>query len=166
MDISMSVMGGIEATRRILTEFPTIPVVMLTMALDETSIFDAFKAGARGYILKDIRARELKRLLGGVLHGESVLSGAVAKIVVSEFKRHKPSISNGRHDEGRWDPLTEREVNILQLVVDGCSNNEIADHLFLSEQTIKKSLGEIMKKLHVDNRVRAATYAVRNGLAK
>jgi DNA-binding NarL/FixJ family response regulator len=166
MDINMPVMGGIEATKRVLKEFPSISIVMLTMAFDKRSIYEALRAGAQGYILKDIRARDLKSSLDCVLRGEPVFSGDVAKIILSEFKQYKRTISGRRFGDGGLDTLTERETQIIQLVVDGFSNIEIANQLYLSDQTIKKALSDVMQKLQLTNRVQVATYALRNGLAR
>jgi DNA-binding NarL/FixJ family response regulator len=166
MDVNMPVMGGVEATKRIQEEFPSVCVVMLTMSVDEQNLFEAIKAGARGYVLKDVHARQLHNSLRGVLQGESVLSGSVAAKVLSEFKHLQHGTSEILTDENRFEALTERETQILQLVVDGLSNAEIAAKLFLSDQTIKKLLSDVMQKLHLNNRVQVAAYALRKGLAR
>jgi DNA-binding NarL/FixJ family response regulator len=166
MDICMPVMGGIEATRQIVWEFPSISIVMLTMAIDKKSVCDAIRAGAQGYILKDIRVRDLKSSLDGVLRGEPVFSLDVAKIIISEFKQHRQTLPGRQSGEGGVEALTERETQIMQLVVEGFSNVEIANQLYLSDQTIKKDLSDVMQKLQLNNRVQVAAFALRNGLAR
>ena len=166
MDVSMPVMGGIEATKRILREIPLISIVMLTMAMDKRSIIDALRAGAQGYVLKDTCARDLKNYLDTVPRGEPVFSGEVANDILFEFRQHKYSLSGRKYRLDGLDALTERETQIMQLVVDGFSNIEIANQLYLSDQTIKKALSDVMQKLQLTNRVQVATYALRNGLAR
>jgi DNA-binding NarL/FixJ family response regulator len=165
MDVQMPVMDGVEATRLIHTQSPQVAIVMLTMSIEDESLFEAIRWGARGYILKDISARHLHDRLREVLKGEGVLSGAVAARVLEEFTRlqeHEPP-------QGAAQPvavkLTESEAQILRLVAQGLSNDEIGDRLFLSEGAVKKKLSVILRKLHLNNRVQAATYAVRAGLA-
>ena len=161
MDIQMPVMNGVEATQRIRAEFPATSVLILTMSVDEKDLFEALKQGARGYILKNLSAPQLRRRLHEVAQGESPLSGAIAAKILAEFNRQQ-----GGDDNKTSDPLTEREIQILQLVAEGLTNEEIGDRLFLSDQTVKKQLSNVMQKLHLNNRVQAAVYAVRKGLAE
>lgn len=160
MDVTMPVMNGLEATRLIMRELPTTRVVMLTMAEDEECLFEAIKSGAAGYILKDAPSRRLHDQLRGVMRGESPLSGAVATKMLAEFNRQSDRQDLPIVDE----PLTDREQEVLQLVSEGMSNQEIADALCLSENTVKKHLRNILQKLHLNNRVQAAVYAAREGL--
>jgi DNA-binding NarL/FixJ family response regulator len=166
MDVRMPVMGGVEATRQIRAAFPTVRVVMLTQSVDEQNLFDAIKAGAQGYILKDVHARQLHNSLRGIVQGESVLSGPVAAKVLAEFNQLQGAASEKVNKEEKFEALTERETQILQLIVDGLSNAEIGARLYLSDQTIKKQISEVMQKLHLNNRVQVAAYALRKGLAK
>jgi NarL family two-component system response regulator LiaR len=165
MDIQMPVMDGVEATRLIHQEFPATAVVMLTVSAEEKHLFEAISQGARGYVLKIIPARQLRDRLRGVLQGEAPLSGAVAAKILDEFNRQRggetPEQPAGSQDE----TLSEREIQILRLVAEGLSNEEIGARLFLSEQTVKKQLSSMLQKLHLNNRVQAAAYAVRKGLA-
>lgn len=160
MDVQMPVMNGVEATRRIHAEFPTIPVVMLTMSVDEKDLFEAIKQGARGYILKNISAQQLRERLHEALRGEAPLSGAIAARILAEFNRQQDGGTGGA-----FEPLSEREIQILRLVAEGFSNEEIGARLFLSDNTVKKQLSTVMQKLHLNSRVQAAVYAVRKGLA-
>ncbi len=161
MDIQMPIMDGVEAVRRIQAESPATRVVMLTMSVEESNLFEALKQGARGYILKNIPAQQLRVWLHEVAHGAMPLSSEIAAKILAEFNQQRTGEPNGS-----LEPLTQREIVILQLVAEGLSNEEIGTRLFLSEQTVKKQLSNVMQKLHLNNRVQAAVYAVRNGLTK
>ncbi|MCA9957984.1 MAG: response regulator transcription factor, partial [Anaerolineales bacterium] len=161
MDVQMPVMNGVEAVHHIQAEFPTICVVMLTMSVEERDLFEALQKGARGYILKNISGQQLRERLHEVMRGESPLSSAIATKILAEFNWQWESSAQGSSE-----PLTEREIQILQLVVDGLTNEEIGAELCLSGQTVKKQLSSVLQKLHLNNRVQAAVYAVRKGLAE
>lgn len=161
MDIQMPVLNGVEAARIIHNEFPEISVVMLTMSEDEKDLFESLKQGAQGYILKNISAQQLRERLHEVLAGEAPLSGAIASKILVEFNRLSASEASGQPEV-----LTEREIQILQLVAEGQTNSEIGLKLHLSEQTVKKQLSLVMRKLHLNNRVQAAAYAIRKGLTE
>ena len=164
MDINMPVLDGVQTTQRIHQELPSVRVVMLTMSEEEKDLFEAIKCGAQGYVLKNTPARRLRDLLRGVMWGEAPLSGGIAAKVLTEF--------TGQKSEGdtplaaRIEPLTDREIKVLQLVAEGLSNSEIGKQLFLGEQTVKKHLRHVLQKLHLNNRVQAAVYAVRRGIVK
>jgi RNA polymerase sigma factor (sigma-70 family) len=160
MDVAMPVMNGLEATRQITRELPTTRVVMLTVSEDDESLFEAIKSGAAGYILKDAPSRRLHDQLRGVMRGESPLSGAVATKMLIEFNRQSEKQAAPDVDE----PLTEREQQVLKLVSEGMSNQEIAEALYLSENTVKKHIRNILQKLHLNNRVQAAVFAAREGM--
>ncbi len=159
MDVQMPVMNGVEATRRIRAEFPDVTVVMLTMSVEEKDLFEALRQGARGYVLKNISAQQLREQLQEVVRGEVPLSGAIAAKILAEFNRLQDGEAGGP-----FEPLTERQIQILRLVAEGLSNEEIGARLYLSEQAVKKQLSNVMQKLHLNNRVQAAVYAVRKGL--
>jgi DNA-binding NarL/FixJ family response regulator len=161
MDIHMPVIDGIEATRRISRELPSVRIVILTMSEEEEDLFNAFKAGAQGYVLKDTPSKRLHDELRRMLRGETPLSGLMATKVLEEFSRSSsPALASTEHPE----QLTERERQVLELLVAGLSNRQIADKIYLSENTTKKHLRNILEKLHLNNRVEAAVYAVRQGL--
>jgi DNA-binding NarL/FixJ family response regulator len=163
MDINMPVMDGIEATRRISRELPSVRIAMLTMSEDEENLFNAIKCGAQGYVLKDIPSKRLHDELRRMLNGEAPLSGLMATKVLEEFsKGTSPNQAPAVYRE----PLTEREQQVLELLVEGLSNSQIAERIFLSENTAKKHLHNILEKLHLNNRVEAAVYAVREGLVE
>jgi DNA-binding NarL/FixJ family response regulator len=164
MDIAMPVMDGLQATRQIAREVPSSRVVMLTMSEDEENLFSAIQYGARGYVLKDIPSTGLHKKLCGVMRGEAALSGAMATKILNEFG--KPKAELGDSATACLEALTDREHQVLELVVQGLSNPEIAERLCLSENTIKKYLHNILEKLHLNNRVEAAIYAVKEGLVR
>lgn len=161
MDVQMPVMSGVEATRYIRAESPATNVVMLTMSAEENDLFEALRQGAWGYILKDISVQLLRERLHEVVRGEIPLSGAIAAKILAEFNRQ-----GGGEASGLFEPLTEREVQILRLVAEGLSNEEICTRLFLSDRTVKKQLSNMMRKLHLNNRVQVAAHVVRKGLTE
>jgi two-component system nitrate/nitrite response regulator NarL len=161
MDIHMPVMDGIEATRRLARELPSVRIVMLTMSEEGEDLFNAIKYGAQGYVLKDTPSKRLHDELRRMLIGESPLSGLMATKVLEEFNRFSgPHQTPAEYRE----PLTEREQQVLELLVEGLPNSEIAERICLSENTVKKHLRNILEKLHLNNRVEAAVYAVKEGL--
>ncbi|HIC90264.1 MAG TPA: response regulator transcription factor [Anaerolineae bacterium] len=163
MDVRMSGMGGLEATRRLKAELPEVKVVMLTMSEDDQDLFESIKAGAQGYILKNTPAEELFGFIERVFAGQAPISGLMAAKMLGEFAR--PSALSGR-GEFPCEKLSDREREVLQRVAEGASNREIAMALSISENTVKKHLRNILAKLHLRNRVEAAVYAVQRGLAE
>ncbi len=111
MDVHMPVMGGVEATQRIHKELPGVRVVMLTMSVDEDDLFEAIKAGAQGYVLKDVHARQLHNALRGVIQGDATLSGPVAARVLAEFSQMKQPAQENLPEEEKLEALTERELS-------------------------------------------------------
>jgi two-component system nitrate/nitrite response regulator NarL len=162
MDIHMPVCNGVEATRKIKLELPETKVVALTVSDEDDDLFEAIKSGAEGYLLKDLRPEELYDLLRGVMKGETPISPAVASKLLSEF-RTRPR--RDLPETPGWD-LTARELEVLQLVTSGLSNAEIAARLHIVEGTVKNHLHNILEKLHLENRVQAAAYAIREGLVE
>lgn len=161
MDIAMPVMDGIQATKQIASELPSIRIVMLTTSEEEEDLLNAIKYGAQGYILKDTPSKRLHDELRRMTQGETPLSGLMATKVLKEFGRPGSSIQPASQDQ---EPLTEREHQILELLVEGLSNLEIAERAYLSENTVKKHIRNILEKFHSNNRVEAAVYAIRGGL--
>lgn len=160
MDIRMPTMGGLEATRLIKRELPYVKIVMLTISEDDQDLFEAIKAGADGYIVKNVHAAELFRLIKGVFAGEPPISSTMAAKVLSEFIRQA---REGQTEIGR-EGLTRREEEILRLIAEGATNRAIAARLNISESTVKKHLHNILDKLHLQNRVQLAIYALRDSL--
>ncbi|MDE3095370.1 MAG: response regulator transcription factor [Chloroflexota bacterium] len=160
MDINMPVCDGIEATRLLKAEHPEIKVVILTVSDEDDDLFEAIKAGAEGYLLKNLRPEELTQMLRSVMANEAPVSPAIASKLLGEFRRRP------RHDEAptAGAELTSREREVLQLVADGMSNAEIGLRLCVVEGTVKNHLHNILEKLHLQNRVQAAAYAMRAGI--
>ncbi|HJX38666.1 MAG TPA: response regulator transcription factor [Anaerolineae bacterium] len=163
MDIAMPGCNGLEATRRIKQEMPSVKVFMLTVSDHDEDLFEAIKSGAQGYLTKDLKAQQLFDALEGVARGEAAFSGLIAAKILREFEK---SSSGTEEQLEATDPLTRREIEVLQLVAQGKSNQEIAQSLVISESTVKNHLRNILGKLHLRNRVQAAVYAVRQGLVE
>jgi DNA-binding NarL/FixJ family response regulator len=158
MDVRMAGIDGVEATRLVHESRPATRVVMLTMSSLGEDVFNALRNGAHGYLSKDEPAERLHDELVSVMDGEVALSSAIAGRVLAEFSGASAS---RRHPAN---VLTSRERDVLRQLVDGKSNEEIADALCVSEATVKKHLGRVMTKLHVNTRVQVAVYSVRQGL--
>ena len=161
MDVNMPRCDGLEATRRIKREMPHVKIVILTVSDDDQHLFEAIKSGAQGYLLKDLEPSQLYDLLESISRGEAPLSGVIAAKILKEFSR--PSVPASQ-EAAVMDELTPRETNILQLVVEGKSNKDIASELVISENTVKIHIRNILEKLHLQNRIQAAVYAVSQGL--
>ena len=160
LDIGMPDLSGIDAARIIKTRSPRTGLIMLTVHGEEEFLFEAIKAGAMGYLLKDCTAVELLRAVRVVYEGEGLLAPTMAAKVMHEFAKVRST-----HDLAAvMNPLTQREVEILQHVASGLANKEIALRLGISERTVKNHLSNIMEKLHVNSRTQAAVYALRSGL--
>ncbi len=161
MDINMPHLDGLEATRRIKAEMPEVKIIILTVSDADDDLFEAIKAGAIGYLLKNLKAQSLFERLRGTMRGEAALSPLLATKVLEEFARQRHNEAHSKEEE---DGLTEREREVLQQVISGASNKEIATTLYIAESTVKRHLHNILEKLHLENRVQAAAYAVRKGI--
>ena len=163
MDIFMPGVNGLEATRRIKEALPYVKIVMLTVSEEDQNLFEAIKSGAQGYLLKKIEPQELFAMLKGVVQGDAPISRAMATKILREFahqaRRATPAPRSGAD-------LSPREKEVLELVTQGKSNKEIAVALAITENTVKNHLKNILEKLHLENRVQAATFAIREGLVQ
>jgi len=159
MDINMPGADGVEATRHIVREKPTIAVIILTMFREDEHVFQAIRAGAKGYVLKDADSLELVKAIRTVAAGASVLDPEITGKVFNQFKL----LSEANERQNR-EGLTERELEILALIAEGASNREIGERLYLSEKTIKNYVTSIFQKLQMSDRTQAAVYALQHGL--
>ncbi len=160
MDVRMPGMSGLAATRQIAGRHPGVAIVMLTVSEDEDDLFEAIKAGARGYLLKNLEAAQLRSMIEAVGRGEAAITPATAARIIGELARPPAAASAGPNP----DHLTEREVEVLELVTAGLRNKEIAARLGISENTAKFHLRNILDKLHAGSRTELAARAVREGL--
>lgn len=157
MDLRMPVLDGIAATARLRAEQPGVRVLALTTFDDDEDVFAALRAGAVGYLLKDVTSVKLVEALDAASRGESVLQPSVAAKVVARVAR-MPEATPPEH------PLSDREVEVVRLLADGRSNREIADALFLAEGTVKNLVTSVLSKLQVRDRTQAALRARDLGL--
>jgi DNA-binding NarL/FixJ family response regulator len=161
MDVRMPRCDGLEATRRIRHEMPGVKIVMLTVADDDEDLLEAIKSGAEGYLLKDLEPGQLYHMLKRVSRGEAPLSGLMAAKILGKFAELDKD--NNEETEAKTN-LTAREKDVVELVVEGRTNREIASSLTISENTVKIHVRKILEKLQARNRVQVAVYAVSQGL--
>jgi len=162
MDVRMPRVNGIESARQIRADVPTTKILMLTVSDEEDDLYEAVKAGANGYLLKEISVEEVAEAIRAVVQGQSLISPSMASKLLNEFNALVK-----RAEEKQQFPaptLTSREVEVLRLVAKGMSNREIADELYISENTVKNHVRNILEKLHLHNRMEAVIYAVRERL--
>jgi DNA-binding NarL/FixJ family response regulator len=165
MDIEMPLMNGVEATGVITKENPAVRVIALTVYQEDKHVFEAIRAGAQGYLLKDVEEHVLVEAIQAVHRGEALIDSHVAVSVLDEFRRisqSEPEIAMAKASE-EMGQLTPAEMAILRLLAQGADNRTIADRLSLAEKTVSNRLSDIYQKLHVNNRTQAALYALRRG---
>ena len=155
LDITMPKMDGLEALQHIKAEFPDVCVVMLTVSDNDRDLFSAIESGADGFLLKDLNAQDFLEILNGVEHGDAAITRKTAARLMSRFQQLS-------QDEPEL--LSGREIDVLKLMGEGLSNRAIAQHLFISENTVKYHVRNILQKLGAQNRTEAVTYAMRKGL--
>lgn len=162
MDIHMPLCDGLEAVDRIKREMPHVHVIMLTVSDDDQDLFRAIKNGASGYLLKNLEPQQLFAMLDGVRQGEAAITGMMAAKIMQELRKPATPVVP---EQVPVEVLTPREAEVLQRVARGASNRQIADDLVITENTVKIHLRNILDKLHLQNRIQVAVYAVRKGLA-
>jgi DNA-binding NarL/FixJ family response regulator len=166
MDLSLPSPGGIEATQRIKRQLPTTAIIVLAAAEDEDSLFDAIKAGAAAFILKEVNPADLVAVIRRVASGEYLINDkvfsrpAVASRVLKEFRE---LAIYGQEAAPIFAPLSPREVEILDNIAQGMTNKQVAYALSISEQTVKNHMSSILRKLSVNDRTQAVVYAMKQG---
>lgn len=163
MDVEMPVMDGVAAVALLQDQAPRAKVVMLTVSDSEDFLFEALRNGADGYLLKDLRPDQLYDMLRSVMRDETPISPAMAGRLLREFRGHE-TVRTPQPDRPEGPALTRREIEILQYVADGLSNKEIGTKLSITEGTVKNHVHNALEKLHLENRIQAAAYVVRQGL--
>jgi two-component system response regulator NreC len=158
MDLTMPVMGGLEATRRIRKEFPTVKVLVMTQYDDSDYVIPVIEAGARGFITKMSAFSELSSAIQSVYSGESFLSPSAAMVLIEEQQRKK---SDGGEEKDPYQGLTDREREVLKLIVENHTVREIADILFLSPKTVEWYKTKLMGKLNIHNKTDLIRFAIR-----
>ena len=169
MDLRMPVVDGVEATRRLRTEHPSVKVIVLTTYADDRSVVGALQAGAVGYLTKDVGAGELRQALERVADGQAVIDPAVQRLLVEAIAAGPPVTPRDPASAPALPPLpgglTPREAEVLALIAAGLSNTEIATRLVVSEATVKSHINHMLPKIGARDRAQAVSYAYRHDLA-
>jgi two-component system NarL family response regulator len=160
LDVRMPRRSGIEACRAIKETVPAAKIVMLTVSDEEADLYEAVKSGASGYLLKDSSIEEVAQAIRVVNEGQSLISPSMAVKLIDEFKQ----MSKPEREQGPALRLTERELEVLRLVAKGLNNREVAKELFISENTVKNHVRNILEKLQLHSRMEAVMYAMREKL--
>jgi DNA-binding NarL/FixJ family response regulator len=158
MDLNLPGMSGVEATRRLTRGHPGLCVVVLTVMAEEATLMEAILAGAAGYLLKDASIEEIVAGVRAAPGGGSLVAPELAGTLLRRIRRQRPEPA------GRRSPLSDRERQVLALIVEGCDNAEIAAQLYISQNTVKNHVSAILTKLEVSNRLQAAVLAVRDSM--
>jgi NarL family two-component system response regulator LiaR len=159
LDMMMPRLDGVGSITEIKKDWPDAKILVLTSFVDDEKVFAAIKAGALGYLLKDSSPQDLLKAIRSTYEGETFLHPTIASKLIRELKQ--PAADRPKTEN----PLTEREVEILQLVAQGLTNDEIANQLVVSERTVRTHVSNILAKLQLANRTQAALYALKEGLA-
>ncbi len=162
MDVRMPRLGGIDAARRIRELAPSTRILMLTVSDEEEDLYEAIKAGANGYLLKEISVEEVAEAVRAAVQGQSLISPSMASKLLNEF--NSLARRAAEQEQAPTPVLTARELEVLRLVARGMSNREVAAALFISDNTVKNHVRNILEKLHLHSRMEAVMYAVRRRL--
>lgn len=160
LDMVMPHMDGLETIDALKAQNPRVRILVLSSFADDDKVFGAIKTGALGYLVKDCTPQEVLRAIREVARGEASLHPTVARKLIRELNQEPGSLSSA------GEPLTEREIEVLRLVAQGLSNQEIADSFVISERTVRTHVSSILGKLHLASRTQAALYALRQGIAQ
>ncbi|GGH76664.1 two-component system response regulator DegU [Pullulanibacillus pueri] len=170
MDINMPGLNGVEATRRLISQYPDVKVIILSIHDDETYVTHSLKSGATGYLLKEMDADSLVEAVKVVAEGGAYIHPKVTHNLINEYRRlattGEKRVSSGFRDVEYRKPLhilTRRECEVLQLMTDGKSNRAIGEILYISEKTVKNHVSNVLQKLQVDDRTQAVVEAIKNG---
>lgn len=158
MDIRMPEMGGLEATRLIKAQHPDVKIVMLTVSDDEQDLIEAVKSGAHSYLLKDLESAQFFQALEAIQRGEAILPARLAGKLLEEFRTQATQIEAQEEQK----VLSSREQEVLALIAQGLTNKEVADKLYISENTVKYHMKTILDKLHLQNRAQVVAWAARH----
>jgi len=159
MDVRLSGGNGVEATARIMAELPETKIIILTSFADDEMLFAAIRAGAVGYVLKQVGSADLLRAIEAAIRGEATLDPSLTQRLFSEMRR-----AMQREESSAFEELTTQEMQVLALIAEGNTNRTIAEALFLSEGTVRNYVSSILSKLAVSNRAEAAAYAIQHHL--
>ena len=162
MDVRMPKVNGIEAARAIRDLVPSTKILMLTVSDEEDDLFQAIKAGANGYLLKEVSVEEVAEAVRAVVQGQTLITPSMASKLLNEFVALDRRVNEKQQLPSPT--LTSRELEVLKLVAKGMSNREIADDLYISENTVKNHVRNILEKLHLHSRMEAVIYAVKERL--
>lgn len=160
LDINMPELDGVMAAQRITAELPKTRIIILTMYRRDDYVFEAIKVGASGYLLKEVELDDLLEAIRTVAQGGAVIDPAIAMRVLAELRQPKKATKPTEPS------LNERDLEVLRLLVEGLTNQDIANRLSISEKTVRNRLSLIFRKLHLENRTQAALYALKEGLAE
>jgi DNA-binding NarL/FixJ family response regulator len=163
MDVNLPIIDGLEVLKKVSESMPEAKVLLLTIDEIEEQLLEALRLGAKGYLLKNLLPNELLTFIHMVHRGESIISGPIVRKIIEFITSHQPSELKTVTMLKKTDILTKREKEILMHVIKGYTNREIAISLYISENTVKNHLRNIMEKLQMNNRVQAATYALQEG---
>ncbi|GGH75033.1 DNA-binding response regulator [Compostibacillus humi] len=158
MDLVMKEMDGIEATKRIIAEWPEAKIIIVTSFLDDEKVYPALEAGAASYMLKTSKAEEIAEAIRATYKGQTILEPEVTGKIMNRMR--------AKQEKHLHDQLTEREMEVLLMLAQGKTNQEIADELFISLKTVKVHVSNILSKLEVQDRTQAVIYAFKHGLVK
>ena len=166
LDISMPGLNGLEVAERVNKEFPEVRIIFLSMYLNEEYVMQAIRNGAAGYLLKDSKTEELELAIRSVARGETYLSPPVSKQVIEDYINRLDKTRPVKHESGGYERLTPRQIEVVQLITEGCRTKEIAYRLNVSIKTVDAHRTQIMQRLDIHDIAGLVRYAIRMGIVK